>query len=273
MDQLFALTLFLYTLCTLWHLAFIIFQKDYIYETAQYHLFIGFASHTIIICYGYIKAGYIPVQNLHETLSISSWGIIAFYILFQFKFNVKVIGAIISPLFTITMIISFLLPGDIIPVGDLFKSTWLTIHIISTFIGNGAFAIACGGGLFYLIQENAIKSKKRGFFYKRLPPLELLDNIIYASVAAGFPLLTIGIMTGCIYAQIVWGKYWSWDPKEVWSVITWLIYAAMLHGRMTLGWRGKRNAIFSIIGFLILLFTFLGVNFLLKGHHEPFTKI
>ena len=274
MNKLFALMLFFYTLSTLWYLAYILFQKNYLHETAQYHLIIGFVCHTIILCVNTYNFGYLPIHNLHETLSITGWCIAAVFLVFQFKFNIKVMGALVAPLATMTMIISSLLPGEVtIQIGELFKSTWLTVHIISTFMGNGAFALACAAGIFYLAQEKAIKKKKRGFFYKRLPPLELLDNFGYACVAAGFPMLTIGIMTGCVYAQIVWKSYWSWDPKEVWSVITWLLYAALLHGRITSGWRGKRTAIMSIIGFLILLFTFFGVNFFLKGHHEPFTKI
>ena len=84
-------------------------------------------------------------------------------------------------------------------------------------------------------------------------------------------MVTIGLITGVVYAKAIWGRFWSWDPKEVWSAITWLFYAALLHERLTAGWRGRRAAIMAIVGFAILLFTFLGVNFFLKGHHNPFT--
>jgi len=105
-----------------------------------------------------------------------------------------------------------------------------------------------------------------------LPSLELLDSTGYACIIAGFTLLTIGLVTGMIYAKLIWGKFWSWDPKEVWSVVSWLLYAVLLHQRITIGFRGRRAAIMAIIGFGALLFTFLGVNFFLKGHHEPFTR-
>jgi len=134
-------------------------------------------------------------------------------------------------------------------------------------------ALACGAGLLYLLQEHAIKSKHRGFFFKRLPSLELLDHTGYACIVTGFTMLTFGLITGLIYAKSVWGRFWSWDPKEVWSGITWLLYAALLHQRLTFGWRGRRAAIMAIIGFAVILFTFLGVNFLLKGHHGEFTRM
>jgi cytochrome c-type biogenesis protein CcsB len=101
--------------------------------------------------------------------------------------------------------------------------------------------------------------------------LDLLDTTAYACIVVGFSMITIGLITGVVYAKAVWGRFWSWDPKEVWSAITWLFYAALLHERLTVGWRGRRSAIMAIIGFGVLLFTFLGVNFLLQGHHGTFT--
>jgi cytochrome c-type biogenesis protein CcsB len=149
----------------------------------------------------------------------------------------------------------------------------LAAHIITIFMGNAAFALACGLGMLYLLQENAIKKKARGFFFSRLPSLDLLDTTGYASIVVGFSMITIGLITGVIYAKAIWGKFWSWDPKEVWSAITWLFYAALLHERLTVGWRGKRAAIMAIIGFGVILFTFFGVNFLLQGHHGSFTAM
>ncbi|MCG2830968.1 MAG: cytochrome c biogenesis protein CcsA [Desulfobacteraceae bacterium] len=111
------------------------------------------------------------------------------------------------------------------------------------------------------------------FFFRRLPSLELLDTAGYTCIVVGFTMLTIGLATGLVYAKMVWGKFWSWDPKEVWSGITWLLYAALLHERLTVGWRGRKAAIMAIVGLAVLLFTFFGVNFLLKGHHGEFTRL
>jgi cytochrome c-type biogenesis protein CcsB len=119
----------------------------------------------------------------------------------------------------------------------------------------------------YLLMEKELKHKKMGAIFKRLPSLNVLDDINYRCLTIGFPLLTLGIITGSIWAEYAWGSYWSWDPKEVWSLITWLLYAALLHGRMTVGWRGRKAAILAIVGFCAILFTFLGVNLLLPGLH------
>ena len=141
------------------------------------------------------------------------------------------------------------------------------------FLGEAAFALACGLGVLYLFQEHAIKTKNHGFIFKRLPSLELLDTAGYACIVTGFTLVTVGLITGFVYAKALWGRFWSWDPKEVWSGVTWLFYAALLHQRLTVGWRGRRAAIWAIVGFAVLLFTFLGVNFFLKGHHGEFTRL
>ena len=159
-------------------------------------------------------------------------------------------------------------------MSGLFKSIWLVLHVVVIFLGEAAFALACGTGILYLLQENAIKSKSRGsrFFFKRLPSLELLDSTGYHCIVAGFALLTFGLITGLVYAKTVWGRFWSWDPKEVWSMASWLLYAAVLHGRLASGWRGRRAAWMAIVGFIVLLFTFFGVNLLFEGHHGEFTQ-
>ena len=171
------------------------------------------------------------------------------------------------------MVIAARLPSAPHQADTILNSVWLVAHVITIFIGEASFALACGVGVLYLVQEHTIKSKTHGFFFKRLPSLELLDTTGYACIVIGFTMLTLGLITGFIYAKSVWGRFWSWDPKEVWSGITWLLYAALLHQRLTVGWRGRRAAIMAIIGFAVILFTFFGVNFLLQGHHGGFTKL
>ena len=105
-------------------------------------------------------------------------------------------------------------------------------------------------------------------FYKRLPSLEALDQLNSHCLAVGFPLLTLGMITGSIWSKQTWGMYWQWDPKETWSLVTWFFYAALLHQRFTVGWRGRREAIMAIIGFLAILFTLWGVTYLLGGIHS-----
>jgi ABC-type transport system involved in cytochrome c biogenesis permease subunit len=116
-----------------------------------------------------------------------------------------------------------------------------------SFSGEAAFALACGVGILYLVQENSIKKKKNRFVLKRLPSLDLLDSTGYGCIVLGFTMLTLGLITGLVYAKSIWGRFWSWDPKEVWSGISWLFYAVLLHERLTVGWRGRKSAIMAIV--------------------------
>ena len=254
------------------YVAFLIQQKPHWHKMGYILLIIGFILHTLTIGHAYIIAGHVPVQNLRETLSIAAWAIAGITIGFQYKYHLKVLGVFAAPLAALIMIVASQLSTEPVQTKNLFNSIWLLFHIISVFLGDAAFALACGVGLFYLVQEQTIKKKKRGFFFRRLPSLELIDTTGYACIIFGFTMLTIGLITGFAYAKSVWGKFWSWDPKEIWSGIAWLLYAALLHGRISMGWRGRKAAIMSIIGFAVLMFTFFGVNFLLQGHHGIFTK-
>ncbi len=267
------ITIFFYMLSTTGYIAYLFMQKDLLQRMAFYVLLAGFLSHSAIIFYDFLQSGSFPIHNLSETLSIAGWAIASVFLILQYKFNLKILGIYAAPLITLVMVIASQLPKEPVEVGNLFDSFWLIFHIITIFIGEGSFALACGVGLLYLVQEHAIKSKRHGFFFRRLPSLDLLDNTGYVCIITGFTMLTLGLISGFVYAKSVWGRFWSWDPKEVWSGITWLLYAAILHQRLTTGWRGRRAAIMAIVGFAVILFTFFGVNFLLEGHHGSFTKI
>lgn len=260
-------------LSTIGYLSYLFLQKDYLQKTGFYLLAAGFLCHTVEIGYRLVQAGHFPVSNLHETLSLAGWTIAGVFLLFRHRFGLKILGVYAAPLITFAMVTAARFPNVPKETNNLLNSVWLVSHVVSIFIGEAALALACGAGLMYLLQENAIKSKHRGFFFKRLPSLELLDSTGYACIVTGFTMLTFGLVTGLIYAKSVWGRFWGWDSKEVWSGITWLLYAALLHQRLTVGWRGRRAAIMAIIGFAVILFTFLGVNFLLKGHHGEFTRM
>ena len=272
MDYLILITIIFYMLSTAGYIAYLFAQKDYLQRSAYYLLAVGFLLHTAAMAYGFVQSGHIPVGNLFETLSMAAWTVAGVFLVLQYKFKLKVLGIYAAPLVTLVMATASQLPREPVQVTNIYKSFWLVIHVIAIFIGEASFALACGVGLLYLIQEHSIKTKQRGFFFRRLPSLELLDATGYGCIVAGFAMLSLGLIAGFVYAKSVWGKFWSWDPKEVWAGITWLLYAALLHQRLTVGWRGRRAAIMAIIGFAAVLFTFLGVNFLLQGHHGEFTR-
>lgn len=161
-------------------------------------------------------------------------------------------------------------PNDIQPLVPALQSNWLISHVVTCFVGYAAFALSFVVSILYLFKAGSEKRspKSAGSFLCFLPSSAGLDEIGYKTIAIGFPLLTIGIVTGAFWANVAWGTYWSWDPKETWSLIVWLIYAAYLHARITRGWRGKRAAILSIVGFAATLFCYLGVNLILSGLHS-----
>jgi cytochrome c-type biogenesis protein CcsB len=272
MEILIILTILFYMLSSAAYCAYLFLQKNVLQRSGYLILAAGFLGHTAGLIHRIVGTGHLPIGNLHDTLSLAGWSIAGLFLIINFKFNLKILGVFAAPLVTLVMIIVSQLPNETAQTTAIFKNFWLISHVVVIFIGEAGFALACGLGLLYLLQENAIKTKKRRFFFRRLPSLDLLDATGYACIVVGFTMLTLGLITGLVYAKSVWGRFWSWDPKEVWSGVTWLFYAVLLHERITVGWRGRRSAIMAIIGFGVLLFTFLGVNLLLEGHHAEFTK-
>ncbi len=256
-----------YLLGTLAYLVYIFFHKASLSKLAAIIVSVGFVSHTLALLTRYAEAGYTPVTNLHESLSFFAWMIAGVLLIANLKFRIKVLGAFLTPIALVLMLFAYALPKEIVPLAPVLKSFWHPFHVIFAFLGNAIFALAFCSGVMYLIQENQLKSKKMGAITKRLPSLKVLDDLNYQSLTFGFPLLTLGIITGAVWAEYAWGRYWGWDPKETWSLITWFLYAALLHQRLTVGWRGRKAAIMAIVGFMAALFTFLGVNLLLPGLH------
>lgn len=264
----FNLALFFELLATGGFIVFLIRQNKVVFRCSYWILLCGFVCHTVFLACRYYSLGAAPVLNLKAALSFFSWSMICVYLIFQLKFRLRVLGSFVTPFATFLMIVSSAMPWVEGPVKSVFKSLWLTVHVGTMFIGNGLFAIAFVVAIMYLVQENHIKRKRFGALYSRLPSLAMLDGINYYSLIYGFYFLTVGMITGSVYAQRALGAYWQWDPKEVWSLITWLFYAVLLHERIAVGWRGKRAAVMSIVCFLILIITFLGVSLCLSGYHS-----
>ncbi|MCF8024515.1 MAG: c-type cytochrome biogenesis protein CcsB [Desulfobacteraceae bacterium] len=251
---------------------FLFLQRN-IYNRGAYALILaGFILHTILLGLEYANTGFLPVRNLHQNLWFIGWVLAGVFLAVRPRIRVNILGVFAAPLITLITAAAFVTPNAPAQAQPELAGFWLVIHVVVIFTGEACLALACGTGILYLIQERNLKVKKHRFFFKRLPSLDLLDSAGYTFVAVGFTALTAGLITGFIYAHQVWGHFWSWDPKEVWSGITWLIYAALLHERLVAGWRGRRAAVLAIIGFAAMLFTFLGVNFLLEGHHNAFTR-
>lgn len=258
----------LYLLSTGFYLIYLIKNKDYLEKTGHYLFITGFFAHLVATMIRYLEAGYTPITNIYESLSFFSLCTAGFFLYLKGIFKTGILGAIILPVISIILIWASTFPFEIKPLPPVLKSYWLPIHTFFSFAGNGIFLVGFFVSILYIVLERGIKRKNLHSILKRLPSLEVLDTINYRCISYGFPFLTIGIITGSLWAGMAWGSYWSWDPKETWSLITWIFYAIILHNRLAIGWRGKKTAYMMIIGFFSILFTFLGVNFLLGGLHS-----
>ncbi len=265
---LFYATLALYLGATASYLLYLYKPSESLGKIARFIIVSGFAVHILFTIDRYVEAGHTPITNLHESLSFFSMAVIGVFLYFERRFKMIVLGSFVTPVAFLLMVASSIFTAAMMPLNPALKSKWLLIHTVVAFLGYASFAVAFGAAIIYLIQERFLKKKRLGGLFQRLPSLDTLDEINYRCLTFGFPLLTIAIISGAIWAETAWGTYWSWDPKETWSLITWFVYAALLHGRLTTGWRGKKAAILAIIGFFVMLFTFLGVNLLMTGLHS-----
>lgn len=230
-------------------------------------LIAGFVAHAAAFVVRGVQSDALPVASLHESLSCFALFLAGCYLWVSLRNRVSILGAFINPLTVIITLWALLIIRPVEPHPPVLKSLWMPLHVLLSFAGHAMLAVTCGLGIMYLLQERLIKRKKVKGLFTRLPSLGKIDQLSYISLSIGFPLLTLGIITGSLWASVAWGAYWSWDPKETWSLITWFLYAALLHGRISVGWRGRRAAVLSIVGFAAIMFTFLGVNLLLTGLH------
>jgi cytochrome c-type biogenesis protein CcsB len=264
----FKIALVLYLGASVSYLLFLLFSSSSRATVAFGLSIAGFFGHTLSILHRAIFSGFVPLATPFDVLSFFAWLVIGIFLIIRYRDPSPVFGAIAVPVAAVLLLVGTTLSHQITePLVPVLKSWWLPVHVILAIAGNGIFAFTAIAGLMYLIQEKLIKRKKIGRMHKLLPSLETLDTINRHGLAVGFFLLTLGIISGALWANSVWGFYWSWDPKETWSLITWFAYAAMAHLRLVIGWRGKKAAILAIMGFGLVLFTFFGVSLLIGGHH------
>lgn len=252
----FNLTFLAYILAFVSYLIYAVFKKEILAWLAIIILGLGFIAQTVSVFLRWHLAGHPPFSNLYESLIFFSWAMVAVYVIFNFVYKLKLIGALVSLLALLALGYASVLDNTIQPLLPALKSNWLTIHVVTYSLGYGAVAVSFAASLLYLIvsKNHALSSS--------------LDKISYRLIAFAFPFLTLGLTTGAVWAKVAWGNYWGWDPKETWSLINWLVYALYLHLRFIKGWQGKRAAYLSIIGFLTVLFTFIGVTLFLPGLHS-----
>jgi len=234
----------------------------------------GWGANTAALVARSVNTGTVPFTNGYEFLLGFAWGIIGVYLFVEYRMKTRVAGVFVVPIAWLIMAyIAILIPPSqklAVPIMPALKSSWLTLHVFTAIVSYGAFAVSFGLSLLYLYRtfmETRSDSNRRQVL-KILPSLGRLDEFSYQSIAFGFLVLTLVIITGAVWAEQAWGSYWSWDPKETWSLVTWLVYAGYLHARLTRGWTGQRAVVMALIGFAAVLFTFFGVNYFLPGFHS-----
>jgi len=220
-----------------------------------------------------VDYGHIPVSSLYEVFILFVVMTALIYLYYEQKYKTKNLGGFV--MLVISAAVGFILwytfdkqAHVIQPLVPALKSWWMKIHVPANFVGYGTFSIAAMVGLAYLITSKVAAKNPDSAFVKRMPSLELMDDLMYKSIALGFAFFTIATVLGAMWAAEAWGGYWSWDPKETWALIVWLNYAAWLHIRMSKGWRGTPMAWWALIGLLVTTFAFLGVNMFLSGLHS-----
>ena len=226
---------------------------------------IGFFFHTLALVSRMIEAGHIPLTTMHEALSFFSWALVLVFLAVELRYRIHILGSFILPLAFISLISAAALPKEIKALEPIFRNVWM--HVTLSLLGTVAFAVAFIAGLMYLIQEHLLKSKHRNVLYHKLPALDFLDELNSKAISFGFPLLTLGIITGALFAEFARGSFLNWNAEQIGALGTWLFYLVVLLGRVTIGWRAKKAAYLTVVGFAGVIFTLVGV--IVKGQH-PF---
>jgi len=219
---------------------------------------LGLCSHTAALILRTFSSGHAPFTNMYESLSFLSWAIVLALVVFGRRSMMPRLGPYLMLIVVaiVALASSPLMPKEATPLVPALQSYWLWLHVSVTLLGEAFFAVAFVASLLYLAADT--EEKKSRF-----------DALAYRAVAVGFPLFTLGgLVFGMVWAYRAWGRYWAWDPKEVWSLITWFVFALYLHTRIVMGWKGRRSAWIAVAGFLAALFTYFGVNYLLAGLHS-----
>jgi cytochrome c-type biogenesis protein CcsB len=221
---------------------------------------LAFAFLSAWLVFRTIATGHGPFANMYEFSVAFAWGILGAYYWFERSYHQRILGLLALPIALAMMIYAATIPATIEPlVPALQNNLLLTVHVAVAIVAYGSFSIAFGAAILFLIQP---AGGRWG-----LPKPAVLDEIGYKAVVVGFPFLAATLVLGAIWADVAWGSYWSWDPKETASLVTWLIYATYLHARVIRGWTGTRAAILLLIGFGATLFTYFG-NYFFGGLHS-----
>ena len=264
-NLLFTIAMIGYFVVMICYFIFVAAKKPAAARVANVLLMAAFGVNAAAIILRGISAGRLPLTNQYEFATCFAWGLCLVTLVFVWKYHFEVLGAFAVPVIFLIMGYAAMQSKEVHELMPSLRSGWLGFHVSTAIISYGAFGVAFVLALIFLTRDRIAAGS---FLDGHIPAKEKLDVIEYRAVALGLMFLTFCIITGSIWAEQAWGSYWSWDPKETWSLITWLIYALYLHLRIRRGWRGRSAAVFAVAGFVCVLFTYIGVNTLIPGIHS-----
>jgi len=250
-------TLIIYLIAALGYTIYLVYRTPLVKSISFFSLGLGLLSHTVAICLRSMETGHGPYTTGFEITSFFAWVIVIIFFITEWKYKIKDLGAFIIPVVFLIFLYSAFQSREYSLIDESSTMFWLTMHRTLSIIGYAAFAIGFGAAVMYLIQENQVKTKKLGVMYFRMPSLEVLDNLNYKVIAIGFPLFTIGFMTGSIWNVKTDESLFSWDVLRTWPlIVVWLIYCGIFFGRLLVGWRGKKAAQGAILGFITIIVSY-----------------
>lgn len=264
-DQLFLGAFFTYFLASCLYIGHLIFGNQQLGKIASMVTALGLAANTFALVARSITAGRLPFASMYEFGMAFVLGIVLLYLFLEIRYKNRTAGTFVMPVVFILTGMFALFQQAAHPLMPALKSNWLLAHVLTAIIAYSALAVSFALAVMYLWKLNLAESNEVNTI---VPSLETLDVLVNRMITLAVPFLTLLIITGAVWAEYAWGSYWSWDPKETWSLITWIIYAVYLHGRTILGWKGKKAMIWAVSGFVAVLVTFIGVNTLLPGLHS-----
>lgn len=254
-----------YFVAMILYFGFIGLKKDLPGRLAAWFQAGGLAAHTASLVLRGIAAGRVPMTNVYEFSTCFAWALCLVSLVFIFRYRFTVIGVFAAPVILLVMAYASGQKQEIEQLRTVLDSGWLVFHVSTAILAYGAFGVSFVLGLIFLLRG---KIRTDSFLDHHIPGRDKLDQIAYRSVSLGMLFLTMTIILGAFWAKQAWGSYWNWDPKETWSLVTWIVYAIYLHLRITRKWKGKAAAVFAVAGFICVIFTYVGVNTFLPGMHS-----
>ncbi|MDO4633923.1 MAG: c-type cytochrome biogenesis protein CcsB [Eubacteriales bacterium] len=264
-NTLFTIAMILYFAAMVLFFLFFVVKSEKFGKIASVVTVIAFVLHTAALISRGIGAGRLPLTNQYEFATSFAWGISLCFLIFMWRFQLKALGVFVTPVIFLIIGYAAMQSREVRELMPALRSNWLAFHVSTAIISYGAFGVAFAVSLMFLLR---MRQGENGFLVQHIPEPERLDLISYRAVSLGFLFLTFVMISGAIWAERAWGSYWSWDPKETWSFVTWIIYAIYLHLRISRGWKGKSAAIFAVVGFICVIFTYIGVNTLIPSVHS-----